>query len=137
MDARRQLSGDPPDPHAHRVLGRGRHFRAGVDHRPNGPLVPVDAHIRLAAPATNGGQKILRRGYHFTDGADPLTGQIDAGLFFLAYQKDVRKQFIPIQKRLSGSDALNEYIRHTSSGIFAVPPGLRGPGDWYGQALFS
>jgi deferrochelatase/peroxidase EfeB len=104
---------------------------------PNGPLIPVDAHIRLAAPATNGGQKILRRGYHFTDGADPLTGQIDAGLFFLAYQKDVRKQFIPIQKRLSGIDALNEYIRHTSSGIFAVPPGLRAPGDWYGQALFS
>jgi len=104
---------------------------------PNGPLIPVDAHIRLAAPATNGGQKILRRGYNFTDGADPLTGQIDAGLFFLAYQKDVRKQFIPIQTRLSGTDALNEYIRHTSSGIFAVPPGLRGPGDWYGQALFS
>lgn len=104
---------------------------------PNGPLIPADSHIRLAAPATNGGQKILRRGYHFTDGADPVTGQIDAGLFFLAYQKDVRKQFVPIQKRLAGADALNEYIRHTSSGIFAVPPGLRGPGDWYGQALLT
>jgi len=104
---------------------------------PNGPLVPADAHIRLAAPATNGGQKILRRGYHFTDGADPITGQLDAGLFFLAYQKDVRKQFIPIQTRLAGIDALNEYIRHTSSGIFAVPPGVRAPGDWYGKALFA
>jgi deferrochelatase/peroxidase EfeB len=104
---------------------------------PNGPLIPADAHIRLAAPATNGGQKILRRGYSYTNGTDPLTGQLDGGLFFLAYQKDVRKQFIPIQKRLSGTDALNEYIRHVSSGIFAVPPGLQAPGDWYGKALFS
>ena len=98
---------------------------------------PADSHIRLAAPATNGGQKILRRGYSYTDGIDPVTGQLDAGLFFLAYQKDPRKQFVPIQAQLAANDALNEYIKHTGSALFAVAPGVRAAGDWFGKALFS
>ena len=80
---------------------------------------------------------ILRRGYSYTDGIDPSTGLLDAGLFFIAYQKDPRKQFIPIQTRLGQNDLLNEYIRHTGSALFAVPPGLSGPGDYYGKVLFS
>jgi len=101
------------------------------------PVIALDAHIRLAAPETNDGQKILRRGYSYTDGMDPVTGQLDAGLFFIAFQKDPRKQFVPIQTRLGHNDLLNEYIKHTGSGIFAVPPGLSGPGDWFGKALFA
>jgi deferrochelatase/peroxidase EfeB len=101
------------------------------------PVIAADAHIRLAAPASNGGQKILRRGYSYTDGIDSSTGLLDAGLFFLAYQKDPRRQFIPIQARLGGHDRLNEYIRHTGSAVFAVPPGLNGPGDWFGKQLFA
>ncbi|SOD72689.1 deferrochelatase/peroxidase EfeB [Jatrophihabitans sp. GAS493] len=101
------------------------------------PVIAADSHIRLAAPATNGGLKILRRGYSYTDGIDQQSGLLDAGLFFLAYQRDPRKQFVPIQRRLGQSDGLNEYIRHTSSGVFAVPPGLSGPGDWFGKALFQ
>jgi deferrochelatase/peroxidase EfeB len=99
------------------------------------PVIPAGAHIRLAAPATNDGEKILRRGYSYTDGNDPDTGALDAGLFFLAYQKDPRKQFIPIQTRLGMHDALNEYIQHNGSGIFAVPPGVSAAGDWFGKAL--
>ncbi len=106
-------------------------------HGPTGPVIPADAHIRLAAPMTNGNQKILRRGYSYTDGIDQVTSQLDAGLFFIAYQRDPRRQFVPIQQRLAASDALNEYIRHTGSGLFAVPPGLRAAGDWFGKALFS
>src|SRR4029077_9782090 len=87
------------------------------------PVVPVDAHIRLAAPSTNEGSSILRRGYSFTDGIDPVTGQLDAGLFFICFQRDPRTQFVPVQRRLSSSDALNEYIKHVGSGIFAVPAG--------------
>ena len=100
------------------------------------PLVPVDAHIRLAAPANHGGMRILRRGYSFTDGIDPVTGELDAGLVFLAYQKDPRRQFVPIQTALSRSDALNEYLRQTSSAIFAVPPGVRAGQSW-GAALLG
>jgi deferrochelatase/peroxidase EfeB len=108
-----------------------------LDSRKGGkPVIPVDAHIRLASPLNHGGQKILRRGYSFTDGIDPDTGLLDAGLFFIAYQKDPRKQFVPIQRMLGEKDSLNEYIRHTSSAVFAVPPGLSGPGDWWGKQLF-
>jgi deferrochelatase/peroxidase EfeB len=100
-------------------------------------VIAPDSHIRLASPATNGGQKILRRGYSYTDGTDPNTGLLDAGLFFIAFQKDPHRQFVAIQRQLAENDALNEYIRHTGSGLFAVPPGLSGPGDWWGKALFA
>nr|WP_267974780.1 iron uptake transporter deferrochelatase/peroxidase subunit [Streptomyces lomondensis] len=94
-----------------------------------------DAHVRLAHPDSNQGATILRRGYSFTDGTDGL-GRLDAGLFFLAYQRDVRKGFIPIQRNLA-ADALNEYIQHVVSAVFAVPPGVRDKDDWWGSTLFS
>ncbi|MEV1084760.1 iron uptake transporter deferrochelatase/peroxidase subunit [Streptomyces sp. NPDC050211] len=94
-----------------------------------------NAHVRLAHPDTNDGATILRRGYSFTDGTDGL-GRLDAGLFFLAYQRDVRKGFIPIQRSLA-PDTLNEYIQHVGSAIFAIPPGVRDKDDWWGRALFS
>ncbi|WP_328503442.1 iron uptake transporter deferrochelatase/peroxidase subunit [Streptomyces sp. NBC_00457] len=94
-----------------------------------------NAHVRLAHPDTNDGATILRRGYSFTDGTDGL-GRLDAGLFFLAYQRDVRKGFIPIQRSLA-PDTLNEYIQHVGSALFAVPPGVRDKDDWWGRALFS
>ena len=50
--------------------------------------------------------------------------QLDAGLFFLAFQRDPREQFVPIQRRLGLHDALNEYIQHTSA---ASAPCRRAP----------
>ncbi|MFJ4478423.1 iron uptake transporter deferrochelatase/peroxidase subunit [Streptomyces xanthochromogenes] len=94
------------------------------------------AHVRLAHPDSNGGARILRRGYSFTDGTDGL-GRLDAGLFFLAYQRDVRKGFLPVQRALARHDALNEYIQHVGSAIFAVPPGVRDKDDWWGRGLFG
>jgi deferrochelatase/peroxidase EfeB len=94
-----------------------------------------DAHVRLAHPTSNHGATILRRGYSFTDGTDGL-GRLDAGLFFLAYQRDVRKGFVQIQRNLA-TDALNEYIQHVGSAVFAVPPGVRDKDDWWGSTLFS
>jgi deferrochelatase/peroxidase EfeB len=84
-------------------------------------VIPTNAHIRLAAADSNHGARILRRGYSFADRGE---GALQAGLFFLAYQRDPRAQFIPIQRRLAREDALNEYVRHTGSGIFAVLPGV-------------
>jgi deferrochelatase/peroxidase EfeB len=101
------------------------------------PIIPATAHIRLASPDSHGGEEILRRGYSYTDGTDPATGQLDAGLFFIAFQKDPRKQFVPIQRLLGAQDGLNEYIKHVGSGLFAVPPGLSEVGDWFGRKLFS
>jgi deferrochelatase/peroxidase EfeB len=99
------------------------------------PVIPVDAHIRLAAPSENNGIRILRRGYSFTDGMDERLGQLDAGLFFVGYMSDP-DAFITLQHRLGRNDALNEYITHNGSGLFAVPPGVR-PGGYVGQGLFA
>ncbi|GAA3615257.1 iron uptake transporter deferrochelatase/peroxidase subunit [Kineosporia mesophila] len=101
------------------------------------PLIDLKSHVRLAHPTTNNGATLLRRGYSFTDGTDDL-GRLDAGLFFLAYQRDPRTQFVTIQNSLAGNanDVLNEYIQHVSSGLFACPPGVKA-GEYVGQALFT
>ena len=103
---------------------------------PNLKAMLPDAHVRLAHPDSNGGIRVLRRGYSFTDGTDGL-GRLDAGLFFLAYQHDVREGFVPLQRRLARTDALNEYIQHVGSALFAIPPGVRDADDWWGRALFT
>jgi deferrochelatase/peroxidase EfeB len=97
--------------------------------------VPTDSHVRLAHPQFNNGAELLRRGYNFVDGSDGL-GRLDAGLFFLAYQRDPRKQFIPIQNQLAKNDTMNEYIHHVGSAIFACPSGVT-PGSYWGEKLFS
>ena len=101
------------------------------------PVIDAKAHVRLAHPSTNRGATLLRRGYSFVDGTDEL-GRLDAGLFFMAYQRDPRTQFVTIQTTLAGkfNDALNEYIQHVGSGVFACPPGVA-PGGHWGQALFG
>jgi deferrochelatase/peroxidase EfeB len=98
------------------------------------PVIPDNAHIRVAAPSTNGGAALLRRGYSFVDGVDPTTGELDAGLFFICFQKDPARQFVPIQQRLAGQDALATYLVHTGSGVFACPPGTA-PGSPWGHGL--
>jgi deferrochelatase/peroxidase EfeB len=98
------------------------------------PVIAADAHIRLAAFENNNGLRILRRGYSFTDGIDATTGTLDAGLFFISYQSDPAA-FITLQRRLGSQDALNEYIRHTGSGLFACPPGVNQAGDYWGRGL--
>jgi len=99
------------------------------------PLIATDAHVRLSHPDQNAGAQLLRRGYNFVDGNDEL-GRLNAGLFFIAYQRDPRTQFIPIQMNLAKSDAMNEYIRHVGSAIFAVPPGAS-DGGYVGETLFG
>ncbi|WP_371615633.1 iron uptake transporter deferrochelatase/peroxidase subunit [Streptomyces sp. NBC_00454] len=123
------------------IIGRdkGEGAPAGKSKERDEPFLKAmkpDAHVRLAHPDTNDGATILRRGYSFTDGTDGL-GRLDAGLFFLAYQRDVRKGFVQIQRRLSKNDSLNEYIQHVGSAVFAVPPGVRDKDDWWGRALFA
>lgn len=107
------------------------------------PLIDPASHVALAHPTANGGARMLRRGYNYTDGSDGL-GRLDAGLFFLAFVRDPARQYIPMQTALAKHDLMSEYLRHTGSGIWAVPAGvprgaaLGGPGGAYvGQALFE
>lgn len=102
------------------------------------PKIDVDAHVRLVSPQNLGGIEILRRGYNFTDGTDGF-GHLDAGLFFIAFVRSPDKQFIPMLGEMSRKDAMNEYITHTGTAVFACPPGLR-EGDttgYWGSTLFE
>jgi deferrochelatase/peroxidase EfeB len=97
------------------------------------PAIDPLAHVRLAHPSNNAGARILRRGYNYVDGNN-ARGGLDAGLFFLSFQRDP-EQFITLQRSLA-TDVLNEYIRHIGSAIFAVPPGVA-PGGFVGETLFG
>ncbi len=96
--------------------------------------LPATSHVRLAHPSRHGGAQLLRRGYNYVDGSDGL-GRLDAGLFFLSYQRDPAA-FVSVQSALARDDGLNEYLRHTGSGIWAVPPGV-GEDAWWAQELFA
>ncbi|GAA1878574.1 iron uptake transporter deferrochelatase/peroxidase subunit [Asanoa iriomotensis] len=100
------------------------------------PAIADVAHVKLAHHSQNGGARMLRRGYNFVDGSDGL-GRLNAGLFFISFQRDAHKQFVPIQLQLARHDVMNEYIRHVSSALFACPPGVPDAGDYWGRALFS
>ncbi|MFD2368830.1 iron uptake transporter deferrochelatase/peroxidase subunit [Brevibacillus sp. GCM10020057] len=97
------------------------------------PVVPANSHVALAH--MEGKVKILRRGYSYSSGMDLKTGQLDAGLLFVCFNRDPRKQFIPMQQKLAAADALNEYITHVGSGIFACLPGAS-EGGYIGDTLF-
>ena len=99
------------------------------------PVVPVDSHLSAVHPEHNGGAQMLRRGYNVVDGTDDL-GNLDAGLFFLAFVRDPVTDFVPVQQRMARVDALMEYLRTTGSGLWAVLPGV-GPGEYLGQALLG
>jgi deferrochelatase/peroxidase EfeB len=101
------------------------------------PVVDMNSHVRLASPEANNGVRILRRGYNYTDGQDPNTGKLAAGLFFVAFQKNPHTQFKVLQSRLGSSDLMNEYIAHIGGGVWACPPGVKEAGDWFGKALFA
>ncbi len=108
------------------------------------PFIPEDAHMRLGAHETNDGARILRRAYSYTDGANVIAERwppwrqgmsYDAGLFFLAYQKDPRTGFIRIFDRMAKLDAMNQFTTHVGSALFAIPAGVS-RGSFIGQPLF-
>lgn len=103
---------------------------AGDDGRPR---IDPTSHIALAAHEANGGVKILRRPYNYTDGLNQY-GQLDAGLLFVAYVNDP-ENFTRLQRKLGASDRLNEYVSHIGSAVFAVPPAPR-KGSYVGEQLF-
>ncbi|MGV9424068.1 iron uptake transporter deferrochelatase/peroxidase subunit [Streptomyces sp. NPDC003656] len=98
-------------------------------------LVPLNAHARITRPDRNGGAAMLRRPFSFHDGFD-ADGTPDAGLLFICWQADPLRGFVPVQRKLDRGDALSTYLRHESSGLFAVPGGAA-KGEYVGQRLLE
>jgi len=96
------------------------------------PILPIDSHVYLAKKAET---KICRRAFSYSDGIDEVSGQFDAGLLFICFQKHP-DQFIKIQNSLGNDDKLNEYITHIGTGIFACFGGIK-EGEYIGQKLFE
>jgi deferrochelatase/peroxidase EfeB len=113
---REKYSGAPPG-------GNSEFETLDLNAEHNGkPLIADDAHVRLATSSPGGGERILRRSYSFAEGVDPSSGELDAGLFFICYQRDPERQFISIQR--------------LGSAVFAVPPGAS-KGGYVGETLLG
>jgi deferrochelatase/peroxidase EfeB len=130
------------------VIGRSKETGAPLDgdsegdaprfgDDPDGRVTPVNAHIRLANPRTTdtAGSLILRRSFNYSRGST-TTSQLDQGLLFVCFQRDLSKGFVAVQERLNG-EALEEYVTPIGGGFFFVLPGVTRPGGWLGETLLA
>ncbi len=127
---RDKLSGAP--------LGmKNEHDVPDYNNDPDGDVIALDAHIRLANPRTRetDSSLMLRRGYSYSSGITG-SGQLDMGLLFVCYQHDLAKGFITVQQRLNG-EALEEYIRPIGGGYFFALPGVADENHYLGQPLLQ
>lgn len=99
------------------------------------PIIPKDSHLAIAHHSNFGNRQMLRRGYNYQNGFDAV-GHMDAGLVFVAFQNSLNKNFTPVLQALGKSDALNEYISHIGTGVYAVPPGTSET-EFVGEGLFG
>lgn len=104
---------------------------------PDGNVIALDAHIRLANPRTKETQSnlMMRRGYSYSLGVSK-SGQLDMGLLFVCYQHDLEEGFLAVQKRLNG-EALEEYVKPLGGGYFFVLPGAPDKRHYLGQGLIE
>lgn len=109
------------------------------------PVIAENAHVRLATAATNDGARILRRGYSYINGVNHTAERwppwhqglaYDAGLLFVAFQRDPRTGFTRIFERMAKFDMMNQFVTHVGGGLFACPPGVT-EGGYIGQQLFE
>jgi len=98
------------------------------------PVIPEFSHLRRAR-SDDRTQRIVRRGYNYDEGPSPESVS-DSGLIFIAYQADVDRQFVPLQRRLDELDLLNQWTTPIGSAVFAIPPGCQ-PGGYIGETLLD
>jgi deferrochelatase/peroxidase EfeB len=131
-----------------RIFGRYRDSGAPLDGTgefdapnyhadPDGKVIPLDAHMRLANPNTpqTDNQRLIRRSYNFNLGMDE-NGDMEAGHIFIAYQQDVERQFATVQQRLV-NEPLAGFVQPFGGGYFFTLPGVRDASDWYGRTMLG
>ncbi|WP_225769427.1 iron uptake transporter deferrochelatase/peroxidase subunit [Inquilinus sp. Marseille-Q2685] len=104
---------------------------------PEGKVMPLDAHIRLANPRTRetANSLILRRPFNYSRGVTK-SGQLDMGLLFICFQSSLNAGFVAVQQRLNG-EPLEEYIKPTGGGYFFALPGVPDKDGYLGQGLLQ
>jgi deferrochelatase/peroxidase EfeB len=109
------------------------------------PVIAENAHARLAAPQTNEGAQILRRGYSYDNGLSFVAErwppwrqglELDAGLLFICFQRDPDAGFIRLFQKMSRFDMLNQFVTPIGGGLFAIPAGVA-PGRYLAQGLLE
>jgi deferrochelatase/peroxidase EfeB len=117
--------------------GKNEHDVPDYANDPDGDVIALDSHIRLANPRTAETESslMMRRGYSYSLGVTNA-GQLDMGLLFVCYQHDLEKGFLTVQQRLNG-EALEEYIKPIGGGYFFVLPGVKDSSQYIGQALLD
>ena len=102
------------------------------------PVIDMNSHVaRAMPPADHPEQKFLRRPYNYNLPPEPGSEQLsNAGLVFLAYQKDPDVQFTPVLRRLLEADRLNEWTTHIGSAVYWIPPGTAEPGSGEARDAF-
>ncbi|MEB6378971.1 iron uptake transporter deferrochelatase/peroxidase subunit [Leclercia adecarboxylata] len=130
------------------IFGRDKHSGAPLGMKnehdvpdyagdPEGNVIALDSHIRLANPRTTETEPnlMMRRGYSYSLGVTNA-GQLDMGLLFVCFQHDLEKGFLTVQKRLNG-EALEEYVKPVGGGYFFALPGVQDKNGWLAQGLLD
>jgi dye decolorizing peroxidase len=97
-------------------------------------VIPTFAHIRRAS-AENPQEQFFRRPFNYqVTGA--TNSELESGLLWTAYARDLSKQYVPVQKRLANFDLLNKWTTPVGSSVFAIARGVTGD-EILAEELFS